>query len=216
MAGVAIFFILVGSLILMIGYAIYNPNSIFTAFDKVTTHFTRGEPYSENGEFFLQGIQPLHIKTSRMKLEVVPYTGNTLKISLEGKIPRFEHGPFIVERAEENQVAIELHEPIASQWIHMNVNGQEVAEESNSSLIGKVYLPRNFKGTATITTDSGPVEMTLPKDLFYEFDFQSTSGKIENRAVVDSTLPVPAEVAKIHILTTTGNITLLPQGGSAK
>ena len=216
MAAIAIFFILVGSLILMIGYAIYNPNSIFTAFDKITTHFTRGEPYNENGEFFLQGIETLHIKTGRMKLEVVPYTGNTLKIALEGKIPRFEHGPFIVERASENQVVIELHEPIASQWIHMNINGKEVAEESNSSLIGKVYLPRNFKGTAAIETDSGPVEMTLPKDLFYEFDLKSSSGKIDNKAVVDSTLPIPAEVAKIHILTTTGNITLLPQDGSAK
>ncbi|MFM6927724.1 MAG: hypothetical protein ACKOX6_04630 [Bdellovibrio sp.] len=206
MAAIAIFFILVGSLIVMIGYAIYNPHSIFTAFDKVTTHFTRGEPYSENGEFFLQGIQTLHIKTGRMKLEVAPYSGNTLKISLEGKIPRFEHGPFIVERAAESQVAIELHEPIASQWVHMNVNGQEFAEESNSSLVAKIYLPKNFKGTATLATDSGPVEMTLPKDLFYEFDLQSTSGKIENKAIVDSTLPVPAEVAKIHILTTTGNI----------
>ncbi|MGE5086534.1 MAG: hypothetical protein ACM3MG_09560 [Bacillota bacterium] len=216
MAGLAIFFILVGSLILMIGYTIYNPHSIFTAFDKVTTHFTRGEPYSENGEFFLQGIKALHIKSSRMKLEIVPYSGNTLKISLDGKVPRFEHGPFILERATESEVTIELHEPIASQWIHMNINGQEVTEESNSVLVGKIYLPRSFKGSATIETDSGPVEMTLPKDQFYEFDLQSTSGKIENQAVIDSTLPVPAEVAKIHILTTTGNITLLPQGGSAK
>lgn len=208
MAAVAIFFILVGSLILMIGYAIYNPQSIFTAFDKVTTHFTRGEAYNENGEFFLQGIQTLSIKTGRMKLEVLPYSGSTLKIALEGKIPRFEHGPFIVERASDSHVIIELHEPIASQWIHMNINGKEVAEESDSSLVGKIYLPQNFKGMTSIENSSGAVEVTLPKDLFYEFDLKSTSGKIENKVVIDPNAKVPDEVAKLRVLTTTGNITI--------
>ncbi|MBO9666344.1 MAG: DUF4097 family beta strand repeat protein [Bdellovibrio sp.] len=209
LAAVALFFIFVGSMILVIGYAVYNPNSIFTAFDRVTKHFTRGEAYKENEEFFLQGIQNVHVRTNHLKLQVRVYNGNTLKVGLEGKIPRFEQGPFIAQQPTQNEVSIELHEPIASQWIHMNINGREVTEESNSQLVGTLYIPNSYKGHFKIETQDGPVEMTVDKEQIFEFDLKSVNGKIENTAVMNPAAAANInEVAKIQILTTSGNITI--------
>lgn len=205
----ALFLVLVGSLILMMGYVFNHPDSIFNAFNSVTSKLTQGEAYEEKEEFFLQGIQTLHITSGRSHVQVLPYEGSSLKIELTGKIPRFEHGPFIVQGGDPSNLIIELHEPLASNWVHININGHESSSVSDSNLLAKIYIPKSFVAPVSIENIEGPVEVLVPKEKMYEFDLQSATGKIENETMGKSVEGInPAEVGKIKIVTTSGNISI--------
>ncbi len=66
----ALFLVLVGGLILMMGYVFNHPESIFDAFNSVTSKLTQGEAYEEKEEYFLQGIKNLHITSGRSALQI--------------------------------------------------------------------------------------------------------------------------------------------------
>ncbi|WP_413558692.1 hypothetical protein [Bdellovibrio sp. HCB209] len=209
LGAIALFFIFVGAMIILVGYTIYNPNSVFTAFSSVTKHFTSGVDYKEQEEYFLQGVDTIHIASNRMPIHVRTYSGSTLKVSLEGKAPRFEHGPFIFQRPAQSGLLLDLHEPIASQWIHMTVNGEEYTDESDSSLVAAVYLPEKFVGTLKVQSHSGPIEFTVDKNQILEFDLKSEVGKIDNRAQMNPGAATSADqVTKVFVVTTSGNITV--------
>ncbi|HEX7672759.1 MAG TPA: hypothetical protein VF412_01240 [Bdellovibrio sp.] len=203
----ALFLILVGSLILMMGYVFNHPQSIFDAFNSVTSKLTQGEPYEEKSEFFLQGIKTLHFTSGRANLQVIPYDGPTLKMELTGKIPRFERGPFIAQGGSPTHLVLEIHEPLASNWVHININGHESSSVSDSSLLAKIYLPKTYQGEVTVENIEGSVEVLMPKGKLYEFDLQSGTGKIDNQIAGQPLEGInPAEVGKMHIVTTSGNI----------
>lgn len=203
----ALFLILVGSLILMMGYVFNHPQSIFDAFNSVTSKLTQGEPYEEKSEFFLQGIKTLHFTSGRTNLQVIPYDGPTLKMELTGKIPRFERGPFIVQGGSTTNLVLEIHEPLASNWVHININGHESSSVSDSSLLAKIYLPKTYQGEVMVENVEGSVDVLMPKGKLYEFDLQSGTGKIDNQIAGQPIEGInPAEVGKMHIVTTSGNI----------
>jgi len=192
----------------MAGYVLNNPQSVFTAFTKVTNKFIQGEAYEEHEEFLLQGIANLKIETRSLKLEMLPYDGATLKVSLEGEIPRFERGPFIVQEAAGDNLALTLHEPLASQWVSVNVNGEEYAHGTDLKLAAKIYYPTNYKGHIFVETKEGPVQILMPQSIPFELDLKSVTGKITN--TVDSThytAPADGIIGKITISTDTGEIT---------
>ena len=209
LASAALFLILLGSLILMMGYVFNHPESIFNAFNSVTAKFTQGEKYEEKEEYFLQGIRQLSIKGHNSSLQVIPYNGATLKIELTGTIPRFERGPFLSQLGDGEQLAIEVHEPVASNWVHININGQENTTSSDTALSAKIYLPQTYRGVVSFTTKKGNVELLVPKEKFYQLDLQSTEGRILNELA--KTIPPgiqASEVGELHISTTSGNITV--------
>lgn len=208
LAAFALFLVFAGGLILMAGYVLNNPQSVFTAFTKVTNKFIQGEAYEEHEEFLLQGIQNLKIETRSLKVEALPYDGATLKVSIEGEIPRFERGPFIVQEAAGDNLALTLHEPLASQWVSVNVNGEEYAQGTDSKLTAKIYYPTAYKGHIFIETKEGPVHIQMPAAIPFELDLKSVTGKITNS--VDSThytAPADGIIGKITISTDTGEIT---------
>nr|WP_295900197.1 hypothetical protein [uncultured Bdellovibrio sp.] len=208
----ALFFILMGSLILIMGYVFNNPDSVFTAFNSVTNKIMQGQKYEENEEFFLQGMNNLTLSSRRVDLSLKIYSGNTLKVQLHGKIPRFEQGPFITQTAEKDAVHVEFHEPIASSWIQMNVNGKELTQESDAKLQADIYLPESFKNHVSIETRDGNVSLQIPKELLYELDLQSISGKIQNNVTSNPTGEVlPQNVGHIKVQTAEGAITVAPQ-----
>lgn len=205
----ALFLVLVGSLFLMMGYVFNHPESIFDAFNSVTSKLTQGEPYEEKAEFYLQGIKSLQIKANRTNIEILPYDGPSLKIELNGKIPRFERGPYIVQGGDPANLILELHEPLASNWVHINVNGHESSSVSDSSLLAKIYIPKNYVAPVAIENVEGSVQVTVPKDKLYEFDLQSGTGKIANETLGKIIEGInPEEVGKIRIVTTSGNISI--------
>lgn len=203
----ALFFILVGGLILIMGYVFNNPESVFTAFQSVTDKFMQGQKYEEPGEFFLQGISEVSLNARHMDMVVRTHSGPTLKVLLHGKVPRFEPGPFIVQMAEKDILRVDFQEPLASNWIQMNVNGEEFTQESDSKLTADVYLPQSYKGKILIKTEEGNVTLRLPEDLFYETDLQSVSGKVTNNLKQKPTSEIlPSEVGHIKIQTQSGAI----------
>ncbi|QDK46779.1 hypothetical protein DOM22_17265 [Bdellovibrio sp. ZAP7] len=209
MGAIALFFIFVGSMIILIGYTVYNPNSIFTAFNKVTRHFAAGEDHKEQEEYFLQGIRTIQMRSDRMPIHVRTYNGSTLKVLVEGKAPRFEKGPFISQITEPGQLNLELHDPMSTHWIHLNINGEEYTEESDSKLEASVYLPEKYAGTLQLQSQSGDIEFVVDKNQIFEFELKSEIGKIDNRAQMNPAAATSLDqVAKIHILTTSGNITV--------
>lgn len=209
LGAIALFFIFIGTMIILVGYTIYNPNSIFTAFNSVTKHFTSGVDYKEQEEYFLQGISTIHLASNRIPIRIRTYNGSTLKVSLEGKAPRFEKGPFLFQRPEQGRLLIDLHEPIASQWIHLNVNGEDYTDETDSDLAAAIYLPEKFIGTLKIQSHSGNVEFIVDKNQILEFDLKSEVGKIDNRAQMNPAAATSADqVAKVFVVTTSGNITV--------
>ncbi|WP_413292675.1 DUF4097 family beta strand repeat-containing protein [Bdellovibrio sp. HCB185ZH] len=209
MGAIALFFIFVGSMIILIGYTVYNPNSIFTAFNKVTKHFAEGEDHKEQEEYFLQGVQTIQVQSNRMQIHVRTYNGSTLKVLVEGKAPRFEKGPFVSQITDQGVLNIELHEPMSTHWIHMNINGEEYTDESESKLEASVYLPEKYTGTVQLRSHSGDIEFVVDKNQIYEFELKSEIGKIDNHAQMNPAAATsPDQVAKIHILTTSGNITV--------
>ncbi|WP_374075408.1 hypothetical protein [Bdellovibrio bacteriovorus] len=205
----ALFFILVGSLILIMGYVFNNPDSVFNAFNSVTDKILQGQKYEENEEFFLQGMNRLTLSARRVDLSLKVHAGNTLKVHMHGKVPRFEQGPFVLQTAEKDAVHIQFQEPIASSWIQMNVNGQELTKESDSKLKADVYLPESFKGQVTIETRDGNVHLQIPEDLLYELELQSVSGKIQNNLKTKPVAEIlPQEVGHIKVQTTEGSISV--------
>lgn len=209
MGAIALFFIFVGSMIILIGYTIYNPNSIFTAFNKVTRHFAAGEDHKEQEEYFLQGIQTIQVRSNRMPIHVRTYNGSTLKVLVEGKAPRFEKGPFVSQITESGKLTLELHDPMSTHWIHLNINGEEYTEESDSKLEASVYLPEKYAGQLQLQSQSGDIEFVVDKNQIFEFELKSEIGKIDNHAQMNPAAATSLDqVAKIHILTTSGNITV--------
>ncbi|KHD89138.1 MAG: hypothetical protein OM95_04730 [Bdellovibrio sp. ArHS] len=203
----ALFFILVGGLVLIMGYVFNNPESVLTAFHSVTDKFMQGQKYEEPGEFFLQGISQLNLQARRVDLVIRTHTGPTLKVLLHGKVPRFEPGPFIVQMTEQNALRVDFQEPLASNWIQMNVNGEEFTQESDAKLTADIYLPQSFKGKIFVKTEEGKVTLRLPEDLLYETDVQSVSGKITNTLKQKTTSEIlPQEVGHIKIQTESGEI----------
>jgi hypothetical protein len=209
MGATALFFIFVGSMIILIGYTVYNPNSIFTAFNKVTRHFAASEDHKEQEEYFLQGIQTIQVRSNRMQIHVRTYNGSTLKVLVEGKAPRFEKGPFVSQITEPGQLNLELHDPMSTHWIHLNINGEEYTEESDSKLEASVYLPEKYAGKMQLQSQSGDIEFVVDKNQIFEFELKSEIGKIDNHAQMNPAAATsPDQVAKIYILTTSGNITV--------
>ncbi len=207
LAFAACFLILVGAGILTMGYFFNHTTSIFNAFDSFTSKLTEGESYEENEEYFLQGIKAIDIISENTSVEVLPYDGTLLKIVMSGKIPHFEKGPFIIQSGDPENLIVELHEPVASTWVHININGHNSELSSDVSLKAKIYLPKNFVNDFKITTNQGPVKVFAPKDKIYEFDLESNSGEIKNLVVTDtSKILNPAEIGKIHVTTNSGNI----------
>lgn len=210
---VALFFILAGSLVLLMGYVFNNPESVFKVFNSVTDKILQGQDYEENEEYFLQGIDTLQLVSRQVDTEIYFHKGNTLKVSLHGKVPRYENGPFISQNNESSSLNIQLREPLASSWIHMNVNGEEMTQESNSDLKSTIYVPEAYRGHVNIETTHGHVLIHLPSDGLYETDLQSVSGKIENKVGLKEkpTSPIhPNEVGHIRVRTKEGSITIEP------
>ncbi|MEK2688948.1 DUF4097 family beta strand repeat-containing protein [Bdellovibrio sp. GT3] len=206
---IALFFIFVGGMIILIGYTIYNPDSIFTAFNKLTSFAVRDEDYKEQEEYFLQGIKHIHLQSGRMPINVRTYNGSTMKVSIEGSAPRFEKGPYVFQVTDAENIKLELQEPASAHWFHMNINGEEYTEQTESKLTATVYLPEKYTGRLQLETHSGNVTFFVDKNQIFEFELKSESGKIENQAQMNpQAASSPDQVAKIQILTTSGNITV--------
>lgn len=208
---VALFFVLLGSLILIMGYVFNNPDSVFNAFNSVTEKIIQAQDYEENEEFFLQGIEHITFNSRQVDLKIQTHSGTTLKILLQGQVPRFEQGPFILQTTEKNTLNIHFQEPMASQWLQLNINGQEVTTKSDARLHADVYLPQSFKNQVSVETREGHVELRLPEADLYEIDLQSISGKIDNRLTQKPTSEIqPKDVGHIKIQTNTGSILVEP------
>lgn len=194
----------------MMGYVFNNPEKVFSAFSSVTDKFMDGQAYEENEEFFIQGIETLKITSSKVDIHVRPYNGSSLKISLHGKVPRFDSGPYILQNSEKSSLHVELHEPVASQWVQFNVNGHEMTKESDSHLQADVYVPEDFKKQISIETQNGAVQLSLAAESLYELDLKSVSGKIQNSFEMKKpTAEVkPEEVGRIDVSTEKGTITV--------
>lgn len=207
LAFAACFLILVGTGILTMGYFFNHPTSIFNAFDSFTSKLTEGEAYEETEEYFLQGIKSADIAAESTSIEVIPYDGTLLKISISGKVPHFEKGPFLVQSGDPDHLTVEIHEPVASTWVHVNINGHNSELSSDTSLNAKIYLPKNFMRDFTVTTNQGHVKVSAPKNKIYEFDLESNSGEIKNLIATDNTKILnPNEVGKMRIITNSGSI----------
>lgn len=191
----------------MAGYVLNNPESVFSAFTKVTNRFMQGEAYREEEEFLLQGIRTLKIDTQSVKIELLPYDDSTLKVVLEGEIPRFERGPYLNQEAVSEELYITVNEPLASQWISVNVNGEEYAQGTDSKLTAKVYYPSQFKGHIHVMTKDGHVHVKAPEKVPFEIDLASTTGKVSN-TVDMSRYEAPADglVGKITVTTEAGQV----------
>lgn len=209
---VALFLILMGSLILIMGYVFNNPDTVFHAFNSVTEKFMQGQKYEEAEEFFLQGIETLRFSSRRVDVHVKTFSERNLKVVLHGKVPRFENGPFILQTVDKDNLNIEFQEPLASHWIEMNVNGEETTQASDAQLVADIYVPESYKGRLLIETRQGHVQLQLPTKNLYEVDLQSVSGKIQNNLNQKPTSEIlPQEVGHIKVQTIEGSITVEPQ-----
>lgn len=196
---------------LLMGYVFNNPGSVFKAINSVSDRFLQGQDYEENEEFFLQGMDEVSITSRSVEIDLRTYTGSTLKIALKGQIPRFEQGPFILQSTENNQLRLEIQEPLASHWIQMNINGEELTKATDSKLKAEIYIPQNYRKLLRIESREGQVHLQLPEDSLYELDLQSISGNISNTLKQKPTSEVnPQEVGRIQIHTIEGPITVEP------
>lgn len=206
LAGIALILILVGSLILIMGYVFTNPDSVFTALDKISEKFMQGQNYEEKGEFFLQGVDHLVITSRNVEIQLIHYDGATLKVLLEGEIPRFENGPYIQQELEQNSLHLQLTEPLTGQWMQMNINGEEKTQVSTTRLIAKIYLPEQYNKKISIHTKSAPASALLSQSALFELDLESRLGKIENQAVQNTETLAREHIGTLKIKTDTGNI----------
>lgn len=208
---IALCFILFGGLFVLLGYVFNNPDKIFSAFTTMTEKFTQGQAYEEEEEFFLQGITSLSISSHRTDFKIKTYAGSTLKISLQGKIPGFESGPFIIQEPTSSTLSLSIKEPMASQWVQMTVNGKELTQESNARLQASIYIPETFKGQQVYKNSKGSVTLMLNPEAVYELDLKSSSGVISNTLNQKPTSGVkPEEVGSIEIETQQGPISVEP------
>ncbi len=204
---IALFFILAGGLFLLMGYVFNNPDRVFHAFTKMTSQFTKGEKYEESEEYLLLGIREVTLRTKGVSLEVIPYSGSTLKISIEGEVPRFERGPFLYQESVETSLVIDIHEPVASQWISMNMNGEELTHSSNVQLKAKIYYPETFAGNLDVITENGSVHLKVPLQTPFELSLNTQEGKIKNDVNADIYKDLTiTSMGKISVLTKTGDI----------
>lgn len=207
LAGIAFIFILVGSLILIMGYVFTNPDSVFTALDKISEKFMQGQTYEEKGEFFLQGVDELFISSRNVEIQLLHHDGPTLRVLLSGEIPRFESGPYINQELEQNSLHLQLMEPLTGQWLQFNINGEEKTQVSPTRLVAKVYLPKQYKRSVSIDTANAPVVILLTNETIYEFNLQSRLGKIDDQALQKTNPSIqPDQVGKLKVKTDTGNI----------
>ncbi len=207
LAGIAFIFILVGSLILIMGYVFTNPDSVFTALDRISEKFMQGQTYEEKGEFFLQGIDELLVTSRNVEIQLLHHDGPTLKVLLSGEIPRFESGPYINQELEQNTLHLQLTEPLTGQWLQMNVNGEEKTQVSATKLVAKFYLPKQYKKSVSIHTTNAPVLIQLTSESMYEFNLESRTGTIDDQALQKIDTPMqPDQVGKLKVKTDTGNI----------
>lgn len=205
----ALLFVLFGGLVVFVGYIFNNPDTIFNAINSVTNKIFEGEPHEENEEFFLQGIRRITINLKSTPIEIVTYQGSTLKISLSGKVPHFEKGPFIAQGAFGQDLQIDIHEPLASQWFQMNINGQDISKKSDSQLRVKVLLPETFTHEVVVSSNDGTVDLALSETSFYELELQSVNGKIDNSFKQKPTSNIlPEDVGRIKIRTNFGAISV--------
>ncbi|MGZ3770525.1 MAG: DUF4097 family beta strand repeat-containing protein [Bdellovibrio sp.] len=206
---VALFLILTGFFILTVGYFFTYPDKFFGIVHHITDRVFEGQKFEENEEFFLQGINTLFLTADNMKLSLRTYTGSTLKVVIQGKVPQFEQGPFVIQTLESDKLHLEFHEPMASSWFHMNVNGEEVSQKSNVQLEAMIYVPEAFKGQLDIKTQSGDVLLSLSRQLFYELDLQSVSGKIRNNFEQKANVGIsPQSVGHVKVQTESGSISV--------
>ena len=206
LAGIAFIFILVGSLILIMGYVFTNPDSVFTALDRISEKFMQGQTYEEKGEFFLQGVDELLITSRNVEIQLLHHDGPTLKVLLSGEIPKFESGPYLIQELEQNSLHLQLNEPLTGQWLQMNINGEEKTQVSTTKLIAKVYLPDGYHGNIQIHTKGAPVSARLPTNSVFELDLESQFGKIENQANQEVNIATSDKVGTLKIKTESGNI----------
>lgn len=212
LAFVALILILFGSLMLMMGYVFNNPEKVFSALGVMTDKFVQSADYNESEEFFIQGIDTLQFASQRADVSVIFYDGANLKVSLHGKIPGYDSGPYIMQTTNENRLSIQFQEPLPSHFVQWSVNGEEVSQESNSELKADIYIPLRFKKTLNIVSREGSVNLQLPPNSFYELNLQSVSGVIQND-FAEQTLPPELdaeEIGKISISTEKGAISVKP------
>lgn len=190
---VALFFIFIGGLILLMSYAFNNPDRIFDALTSVTDRVMQGQPYEEEGEFFLQGLDTLIVQSKSVPLKIYNHPGNTLKIKLEGKVPRFDKGPFINENLLNTSLALQIEEPLASNWMNLNINGEEYSATTDSELKASIYVPDSYSGSLEIGTGSASIDMTIGAEKIYEIEIQTKSGEIKN----SYSPPVPTKESKL-------------------
>jgi hypothetical protein len=211
MGFIAICFILFGSLILMMGYVFTNPGSVVSVFNSMTDKFVDSQEHDENEEFFIQGLENLHINSQKVDINLHTYSGASLKIRLHGKVPRFDSGPYIQQEQDNDSLIVELHEPVASQWVQFNINGHTYTKESDSNLTADIYVPDTFKKKVIIFSRFGNVTLNLPREGFYETDLSSESGKIQDDLKIQPTADIkPESVGHISVSTGTGSITVKP------
>lgn len=206
LAGIAFILVLVGSLILIMGYVFTNPDSVFTALDRISEKFMQGQPYEEKGEFFLQGVDDLVITSRNVEIQLIHYDKNTLTVLLEGEIPRFEKGPYIHQELEQNSLHLQVTEPLTGQWLQMNINGEEKTQVSATRLTANIYLPKSFNKKISVYTKTAPVSALLFKSSVFELDLESRLGKIENQAVQNIETLSQEQVGTLKIKTESGNI----------
>ncbi|MEN0058724.1 MAG: hypothetical protein AAGB31_07805 [Bdellovibrio sp.] len=206
----ALFFILSGSLILMMGYVLNKPEAVFDAFQSVTQKFFHSEKYVEKAEFFLQSIREVSISTQNADIVLSIHSQPTLLLELSGEVPPFEKGPFIIQSAQQSQLIVNVQEPLPSQWVQMNVNGQEVTQESNVKLTVHIFVPEAYKDLLTLSTEHGNVSLQLPANLNYELDLQSLQGPVENHLPPHNPEEIinPETLGHIKVRTDDGMITV--------
>lgn len=203
----ALFFIFIGGLILLMSYAFNNPDRIFDALTSVTDRVMQGQPYEEDGEFFLQGIETLIIQSRSVPLKIYNHSGNTMKIKLQGKVPRFDKGPFISENLLNSSLALNIEEPLASNWMNLNINGEEYSATTDSELIASIYIPESYAGSLEIGTGTGNIDMTIGTEKIYEIEIQTKSGEIKNAY----NPPAPTKETKVSpviLKSVSGNISI--------
>lgn len=205
----ALFLILLGSGILMMGYFFNHPSSIFNAFESFTAKLTEGQSYEEIEEYFLQGLHSVDITADQTNFEIFPYKGSTLKIVLQGKVPQFEKGPFLTQKVEPDALVVEVQEPPPNNWVHININGHNNTLTTDFSMTAKVYLPYNFTKEINIESGSGHIIFHATKEKLYELELTSQTGEIKNNNPPQPTENIkPEEVGKLHLITDSGSITV--------
>lgn len=208
---IALFFIFIGGVWLLFSYVKSHPDSVMQSIEKMVQHFTAGQAYEEKSEDSLFEIQDILIRSGQSPIEIIASDRPSLEILYSGKVPKAESGPFIIRHTEGVKLGIVLKEPMSSHLFQMNINGQDMARSSDVALKAQIFLPKKFHGALRIETESASVEMKAATNHAYEFYLQSARGTVENLVAPPSGVLNPSEVTSIHILTTSGTISIKPE-----